>query len=401
MKRKNLPGKIFRLTIVVGLFLLLAGCGGNDVDETAPALTFDGLQSATTTSPDRTLSGTVEPGATIEITVGDTDVPVTPDQDGFWTHALTLDPGTSVVTVSASDAAGNQSLFALTLTYDAVSIEAYTTPISTTSLTVSGLIDPDLLISPTLTVTLPDGTELASPPQAVVNGDTWSATLTGLQSGDNVLKASVDVDVAGVTTPVEPTVTITVDAAAPVVSFDQPPFTRFVVPSQTLTGGSEVGAVSVTVSPLPVDGAPVVDATTGDWSASILGLSVGKNAVAATVTANGKSAIARNLLFVDQAPPLVDSVSPAEGQLNVANDTEVVVVFIAEMNKDTINLGSFTLDDGAVSAAVSYDEVTKTATLKPDAALATGSHTAQLATTITDSAGDPLKQALSWDFTVQ
>jgi hypothetical protein len=403
MQRILNSGRILRLAFLAFLailLLLLGGCGAsNNTDETAPALTFDGILDPSTTTPTRTLSGTVDLGATIQITVGNTAVPdeeIQVADDGSWTATVTLQPGLNLVTVSAFDAVGNQRLFSLNLTYDAVSIETYSTPIPVDNLVIGGLVDPTQT-SLTLTVTLPDGTEL-TPAPGPVSGDTWSAALTGLQEGDNVVKVS-----AGIPTqsdPVEASVSINFDPAAPRVTIDQPlPFTTDVVPSQTLTGTSDPVATSVTTVPLSA-GTPVIDSATGDWSASIEGLNVGKNPVTATVTANGKTVTVRTLLFVDQAPPLVDRVSPAKGAVSVAAAAVVKAVFNTEMDKAKVEAG-FTLNGGAVAATVSYDEATKTATLTPNAPLTTGTYTAALATSITDSSGDPLKQLISWDFTVQ
>jgi len=410
MKRVFISTNLSRLLGLAVLVLILAACGGGDLDETSPLLTFNGVMvngvpSAVTTTPTRTLSGTAEAGSTIEISIDGTDILATGisvPATGDWSSDIRLQPGAHLVTVSAFDAAGNQGLFSLTMTYDAVSIETYTTPIPVDNLLVGGLVDDDNYTSPLIVTVTPTDTAFAPfTVEATVNGDnTWSANLSDLATGANEVKVSSSI--AGVTdpNPVEALVTITVDDEAPVVSIDQPlSFATLTVPSQTLTGTTDPAATSLTTLPLSA-GTPIVDS--GAWSASIEGLSVGKNPITATVSANGKSATIRTLLFVEQAPPLVNSISPAQGAVAVASDVVVSAVFNTEMNMATIDTDSFTLNGGAIDATVSYDEATKTATLMPKSSLTSGTtYTAELATTITDSADNPLKQALSWDFTVQ
>lgn len=413
MKRAFISTSLHRLLGLTVLVLILAACGGSGLDETSPLLTFNGVMvngvpSAVTTTPTRTLSGTAEAGATIEITIDGADVlaeGITVPSTGDWSSDITLQPGVHLVTVSASDAAGNQGLFSLNMTYDAVSIETYTTPIATDTLTVGGLFDPDLLASLTLTVTLPDDTELDFTSDIVAADDTWSVLLTGLQEGDNVLNASVDVPDPinpPATDPFDVSLTINVNLTDPIasVAFDQN-ISKVVLPAQVVSGSFDPDS-EVVITPLPIESLPITDQGGGVWSATIENLVVGKNQLTASVTdpTSKKTTTTRALLIVEQTPPLLGNISPAEGQDNVATDAVVVVVFNAEMDKATIDKSSFTLDGGAIDATVSYDEATKTATLTPTATLTTGSHTVQLAGTIKDSSGKFLAP-LSWNFTVQ
>jgi Bacterial Ig-like domain len=398
MKCLFFSGRISRLALMAALLMLLGSCGATNTDETAPALSFDGLNNVDTTIPTHLLTGTVDLGATIEISVGETPVPETDitAENGHWSAPITLQPGSNLVTVSAFDAVRNQRLFSLLLTYDAVSIESFTTPIPTDSLTIGGLIDPNQT-SLTLTVTLPDGSTLN--PEAEVNDDTWAAILTGLQEGANELLVSAEIP--GITVPDVP-LTITFDPLAPAVDFNQK-LTKVVVPSQTLNGTFDPVATGVTISPAPIDTVPIGDTTTGLWTATVANLAVGKNPVTATAKANNVTAIARTLLIVNQAPPLVKNVSPAQNAVDIVADTEITVVFDASMDDTTINSSTFTINDGAVTLPeVSYDPDTKTATLKPSASLTSGQiYTVTLTTGVTDATGNQLSQPLSWDFTVQ
>lgn len=390
------------------MLLVLGGCGGDsNSDIIAPSLTILPVTPVTTTTASRTLSGTVEAGASVVVTVGTTEFPATVT-DTSWTCSIDLAPGANAIAVRAEDATGNSNTLSFALTYDAVSIEVYTTPIPVGSVTVGGLVDGSNYTSPLqVTVTPADSTVAPFTVDASVGNNTWSADLTGLANGANAIKVSNVI--AGVADPVERTVTVTVDSAVPQVSFDPSfsydpaaqSFPSFAVPSQTVAIDADAAATSVTTLPLPVGGAATYDA--GQWHASILGLAIGKNSVTATATVNGKTASARTLLFVDQTPPLVTSVSPAQGQLAVAADTAVVVVFSAEMDGATIDSTTFSINDGAPTPPqVSYDPDTRTATLNPSADLTSGAtYTVTLTTGIKTADGTPLPQQLSWDFTVQ
>ena len=100
-------------------------------------------------------------------------------------------------------------------------------------------------------------------------------------------------------------------------------------------------------------------------------------------------------------PPTVTGQTPANGATGVSTGTSVTATFSRAMDASTITSG-FTLTGpgGSVAASVSYDAATNTATLTPSAALAgSTTYTAELATTVKDSAGTPLASAVSWSFT--
>src|SRR5919197_147126 len=101
----------------------------------------------------------------------------------------------------------------------------------------------------------------------------------------------------------------------------------------------------------------------------------------------------------DTTPPTVTSKSPASGATGVAVATNVTATFSEAVTG--VSASSFTLTGpgGAVSANVTYDSPTKTATLDPSADLAFNtSYTATLTSAITDTAGNPLTQ-VTWSFT--
>jgi hypothetical protein len=75
------------------------------------------------------------------------------------------------------------------------------------------------------------------------------------------------------------------------------------------------------------------------------------------------------------------------------------------MDTSSINTGTFRLvKQGAstpVSATVSYDPATKTATLDPSAKLKGGTYTATVTTGAKDQSGNPLGQEETWSFKVK
>lgn len=106
----------------------------------------------------------------------------------------------------------------------------------------------------------------------------------------------------------------------------------------------------------------------------------------------------------DATPPTVTGVSPSSGASGVNADSNITATFSESLNAGTVNASSFTLvrqQDGApVSALVTYDNSTRTATLDPASNLAySTTYTATATTAITDTAGNPLAQNHQWSFT--
>ena len=111
---------------------------------------------------------------------------------------------------------------------------------------------------------------------------------------------------------------------------------------------------------------------------------------------------------LDAAPPNVSAVTPVNGAGRVSITTTVTATFTETMDAATINAATVLLRDpsGAqVSAAVTYNSGTRTATLTPAAALATS--TVYSATVrgggtdprAKDAAGNALASSVSWSFT--
>jgi Big-like domain-containing protein len=102
----------------------------------------------------------------------------------------------------------------------------------------------------------------------------------------------------------------------------------------------------------------------------------------------------------DTTPPVVTAKTPSAGAANVAIATDVTATFSEPVAG--VSGSSFTLTPtggAAIAAGVSYNATTRTATLDPSATLDfSTTYTAQLNSSIVDSAGNPLA-TLSWSFT--
>jgi hypothetical protein len=110
----------------------------------------------------------------------------------------------------------------------------------------------------------------------------------------------------------------------------------------------------------------------------------------------------------DTTPPIVTSVTPASGATGVAGATNITATFSEAMDTATINTNTFELrnpSNNLVTATVTYDPVTKTATLDPTANLsASTTYTATIKgggtdPRVKDQAGNALANNFTWSFT--
>jgi hypothetical protein len=104
------------------------------------------------------------------------------------------------------------------------------------------------------------------------------------------------------------------------------------------------------------------------------------------------------------SPAVIASVLPPANSDNALTSTNVIAVFGIDMNEDTINDTTFTLTEvgGALQAAiVSYDPISRSATLDPDTDLNPDTqYRATISAAVEDSAGNnPLGSDFSWSFT--
>ncbi len=110
----------------------------------------------------------------------------------------------------------------------------------------------------------------------------------------------------------------------------------------------------------------------------------------------------------DLTAPTVTSVSPADGSLDVGLGAQVSATFSEAMNVSTINESTFQLSGPmpattVVAASISYNAVTRTATLTPTASLdADATYTATLSDGgPADLSGNGLAGPVAWSFTTE
>lgn len=250
-------------------------------------------------SDGRTVSGTAEPGATIEVRDASGAVigTGTADVAGVFTITLTpAQPDGAVLAVVATDEAGNPSAPA-SVTVDAVDPAAPTVD-PTGGRVVSGLAEPGA----TVTVRDPSGTVIGS---GTAGPDGAFAFMLSPAQPDGVLLSVVASDAAGNdSAPTE----VTVDAVAPGAPVCDPSN------GTVVSGTAEPGSTVIVRDP---DGGVIGTATAaGDGSFSVV-LSPARPdgdvlAVTATDTAGNESAAVQ--VTVDADPPAAPAVDPTNGQ---------------------------------------------------------------------------------------
>ncbi|MDP3014226.1 MAG: Ig-like domain-containing protein, partial [Candidatus Subteraquimicrobiales bacterium] len=109
---------------------------------------------------------------------------------------------------------------------------------------------------------------------------------------------------------------------------------------------------------------------------------------------------------VDNTPPTVASVDPANGSVGVANAANVYATFSESMTASTITTTTFTLYDdtagSSVGGTVTYDNATKTATFDPTSDLITDhNYTATITTGVKDLAGRNMAANYVWSFSTR
>src|SRR6187399_1228711 len=350
-----------------------------------------------------TLTGSAETNATVKVYDGATLLgSATANGAGAWSFTTAaLTNGAHSLTATATDVAGNTSTAssALSVTIDAAapvvpSITAYSTDSGTVgdgitndnTLTLTGSAEANA------TVKVYDGVTLLG--SATANGaGTWSFTTAALANGAHGLTATAT-DVAGNTSTASSALSVTIDAAAPVV----PSITAYSTDSGTvgdgitndntltLTGSAEANATVKVYDGVTLLGSATADAS-GNWSYTTAALTNGAHSLSATATdvaGNTSAASSALSVTIDASAPVVPSITAYSTDSGTAgdgitNDNTLTLTGSAEANAtvkvyDGVNLlGSATADG---SGNWSYTT----------AALTNGAHS--LTATATDVAGN-------------
>lgn len=280
--------------------------------------------------------------------------------------------------------------------------------------------------APTLTGTLPAGSTApvqlivdggATPVATTVTGGNYSAKLAPLAQGVHRIQArtanpayvpdpqtgAVPADVPQFLT--SPTLTFTVDNAAPVASVIAPfPSTPTLDNTPTLNFSSEAGArFECRLLPSNTGWDPTC-ASPKTWDAQVNGTYVFE--VRATDAAGNVSAAANRTVRIgpaDTVAPTVTGRTPASAATGIGTGTNVTATFSEFVQG--VSGSTFTLKNAAgttIPATVTDDQATRRATLDPNALLTPNTtYTATLTggtATIRDLANRPLAST-SWRFT--
>jgi Domain of unknown function (DUF4082)/Bacterial Ig-like domain/Bacterial Ig domain len=205
----------------------------------------------------------------------------------------------------------------------------------------------------------------------------WSPALTGPAT---IKSRALDTSGNQQDPPAE--VTVTVQDVAQPTSTIWAPITGATLVAGTTVGingtASDAGGGSVAKVEVSVNGGATWNMATGtstwsyNWTPTTLGPATVKSRAVDT-SGNVQDPPAEITVTVADPPPTVTSFSPPSGTVNVSVETNVVVTFSEAMDPATVNDSTVVLlSTGGVSAAVSYDEASRAATLDPIEPLVAG-----------------------------
>jgi hypothetical protein len=233
-------------------------------------------------------------------------------------------------------------------------------------------------------------------------GGSWSVPLTGLADGTHSFTATAT-DAAGNVSPASASRTVTVDTTPPETTIDAGPSGLVASTSASFAFSSSEPNSTFACS---LDGGPFGACTS---PRTYSGLTEGGHTFLVRATdagANTDTSSASRSWTVDLTPPTVSAVSPPDQATGVSTSSVVAATFSEAMSDSTVSATTFALKvtqtGTPVSASVSYDPATRTATLTPGPLLTGTSYTARIvggAGGVTDLAGNPLSVDRTWSFT--
>jgi len=360
-------------------------------DKTPPAVpTIDAVTTPTNVSP-QTITGTKATDAAT-IWVNGVTVGVTYPTTTTWSYALTLAEGANAISVTAKDAAGNESAAATTsIAYDTTppavpTINAVTTPTNTSPQTITGT-------KATEATVWINGTEADSYPSAT----TWSYALT-LAEGANPISVTAK-DALG-NESAAATSSIEYDTTPPAVPGIDPVTTPTNVSPQTITGTKVEDADTIWVNGVTA-GVSYPDKTT--WSYS-MALAEGVNPISVTAkdALGNTSAAATSSIELDTDPPTVTSTVPADAATEVLVTTDTIVLNFSEAMDETVDPNTiFSIDGGVTGTPVWTDADTITFTVTSGDLAGSTPYNCGAGTNAKDLAGNALASLYTWSFTTE
>lgn len=388
---------LFLMLLVTSL--LLAGCGnGDEGDLIAPELTLNAVNPSTF-ERQKFLSGTIEMGADVDITV-DTDAQIIEVvvKEGHWSCTISeLEVGGNAVTVTASDAKGNTKHLIFTLTYDIIKIDQLDAVTANETPTIYGTLAPGGIIDSIIV----NSVELDIP--VTIEGTQWNFAISPtfpLVSGTNTLSIiAVDSLISPQTQELYYEVAQDETVAPLTVTPVNSPISDN---SITLMGTKASGAeVTVAVEPLAI----VSDTeypTETSWQVDVTSLEERDSIITVTSDLAGMADATTWARVSVYSEPQVWATLPPAGSQDVLLDTELLVIFSEAMNGSSIHENSFyvTGPDGALlPGTVSYAPETTSAFFEFDMPLTSASsYVATLTSEVVDPSGKPIEE-YSWQFT--
>jgi hypothetical protein len=291
-------------------------------DTTAPAVT---ITAPTINTSYATTSASLNIGGTASDAIGVTQVSWTNSRGGSgtatgttsWSAAgLTLAEGDNVITVAASDEAGNASTAILTVVYTipdtTAPVVTFTAPTTGTSYaTQSASLNIGGTSSDAIGVTQVSWTNSRGGSGTATGTTSWSVAGIALAEGNNVITVAASDEAGNASTAILTVVYTIPDTTAPVVTFTAPTTgTSYATQSASLNiGGTSSDAIGVTqVSWTNSRGGSGTATGTTSWSAAGIALAEGNNVITVTVSDEAENTSTDVLTAVYTIP---DTTAPA------------------------------------------------------------------------------------------
>jgi YD repeat-containing protein len=280
-------------------------------DATAPTLSISSPIDGTTTNESTILvEGTVYDSTAVTVTINGTTVSTSPA--GAFSYPFSLVEGTNVITVIATDAAGNSTTVSRTVHRSSVP------PAITVTSPLNGTITNQSAVTVSGTVTSTNTVLLTVNGASVTigTGGSFSTSIT-LVEGTNTITISAT-DGAGNTSSVVRTVYK--DSIPPSISLTQPTQGFVTAQSSVTVQGLVSDSTAVTVT---ANGIPVSVGTGGAFSSAV-SLTEGRNTITVVATdAAGNSSTVTRTVIKDSTPPALTVSSPADGSVTNQPSTTV------------------------------------------------------------------------------
>lgn len=342
------------------------------VDTTPPVFTLNQVPAEVTVGS-VAISGTVEAGATVQVSAGGSSVVGAVVYAGStWSVQVAgLSAGSNSITVTAKDVAGNSAAAQVVnvnylLPAPVLTISPVASVTKNPSVTLTGSVDAGAAVIVTNQATSVTG-------NAVVSGTTWSYNLLLVEGGNIVNVSAQKAQSATVVTPVA----VTLDTVAPVLSVSALQNGSYTSASvQNISGTiADPGSVVVTVN-----GAPV--ALAGNAFSVPVSLVNGSNTISVVaVDAAGNTTADSRTLYFDAARPNIAVLEPVD---NSFTSSSVVKVSgsVDKVSSVTVAGVAATLQDNSWSASVN---------------LLTGSNTIEIVATDLYGNSSSVKRSITLD----